>query len=370
VTGRGWLVLAIATTAVAACSGASGDEPSASPTTAGGGGSATTAVVAEPIVDPAATSSTSDPAPAPSTSTAVPVTTSTEPPRGELVLNGTGDVSLDPDYVGELRTEGWGWAWSGLDGLFVDDDLTVINLECAVSDLGEPVPKEFNFRCDPDALPDARAAGVDVANLANNHSGDFGRDALLDSITQVRAAGIAPVGVGADAAEAGAPAIFDVDGWRIAVVGFGGVVPDPSWVATDSRPGMRDGDDTPSMVAAVEAAAAQADLVIVVVHWGRELDTVPLADDVARAEALVAAGADVIFGSHSHRLQPLDFIDGAPVFWSLGNFVWPRNSEASADSAVGHVQIAADGTATACMLDATINPGGHPTLDDPSRRTC
>jgi poly-gamma-glutamate capsule biosynthesis protein CapA/YwtB (metallophosphatase superfamily) len=376
VTLRVALLLSLGASLVAGCgAGSDGGTIAAEPTTSDSAERAATSGPAADVpttTDPATASSTD--ATATSLSTAVgsapSSTTTTTTPRGSLVLNGTGDVSLDPGYVGELRTNGWGWAWSGLDGLFLDDDLTLINLECAVSDLGEPVPKEFNFRCDPDALPDARAAGIDVANLANNHSGDFGREALVDSVTQVRAAGIEPVGVGANATEAGAPAIFDVAGWRIAVVGFGGVVPDPSWIATDTRPGMRDGDDTPSMVEAVEAADAQADLVIVVIHWGRELDTVPLADDIPRAEALVAAGADVIFGSHSHRLQPLEFIDGKPVFWSLGNFVWPRNSAASADSAVGHVQIAPDGTTTACMLDATINPGGHPTLDDPTRRTC
>ena len=102
-------------------------------------------------------------------------------PRGALVVHGTGDVNLDPAYIPALRTRGYAHAWAGLDGLFTGDDLTVVNLECPVSDRGTIVPKEFNFRCDPEALLAARAAGVEVANLANNHSGDFGPAALLDS---------------------------------------------------------------------------------------------------------------------------------------------------------------------------------------------
>ena len=105
-----------------------------------------------------------------------------EAPRGTLVVHGTGDVNLDPSYIPALRARGYEHAWTGLNGLFTDDDLTVVNLECPVSDRGTIVPKEFNFRCDPAALPAAQAAGVDVANLANNHSGDFGPDALLDSV--------------------------------------------------------------------------------------------------------------------------------------------------------------------------------------------
>ena len=119
-------------------------------------------------------------------------------PRDTLVVHGTGDVNLDPDYIPALRSNGWAHAWSGLDGLFAADDLTVVNLECPVSTGGTIVPKEFNFRCDPAALPAARAAGVEVVNLANNHSGDYGPQAMLDSVIHARAAGLAPVGVGAN----------------------------------------------------------------------------------------------------------------------------------------------------------------------------
>jgi poly-gamma-glutamate synthesis protein (capsule biosynthesis protein) len=305
---------------------------------------------------------------APTATTAAPTTTTAA--RGPLVLNGGGDTLLDPAVIPNLTANGYGFAWSGLDGLFQQDDLSVVNLECTPSPLGSPVPKAFNFRCDPAALPEALAGGVDVANLANNHSGDFGPDALLDSITQVQAAGIAPVGVGADADAAGTPAFFDLNGWRVAVLGFGGVVPTPDWVAGPDHPGMRDGDDTASMVAAVRAAAAQSDLVVVAIHWGVELDTTPRAEDVERARAMVAAGADVIFGGHSHRLQPLEMIDGKPVFYSLGNFVWPLNTPASGVTAVGHVEVAADGTITACLLPAHIEPAGHPRLDDPTQTSC
>jgi len=60
--------------------------------------------------------------------------------RGWLVIQGTGDVNLDPAYIPALAAEGWDHAWSGLDGLFLEDDLTVVNLECAPSDLGSPEP--------------------------------------------------------------------------------------------------------------------------------------------------------------------------------------------------------------------------------------
>jgi poly-gamma-glutamate capsule biosynthesis protein CapA/YwtB (metallophosphatase superfamily) len=288
--------------------------------------------------------------------------------RGRLVVHGTGDVNLDPAYVPALAAHGYDHAWSGLDGLFTTDDLTVVNLECPVSDRGAPVPKEFTFRCDPAALPAARAAGVDVANLANNHGGDRGPDALVDSVERVRGAGIAPVGAGANVRAATTPAIVERNGWRIAVLGFGGVVPAADWLAGRNRPGMANGDDVAAMTAAVRAAGEQADLVFVTVHWGVELDTRPRPEDVARAHALIDAGADGIFGHHAHRLQPLGFYRGRPIAWGLGNFVWPKMSEAGSRSAVAEFVVEPDGTVRGCLLPARIVSPGHPVLTGP--RSC
>jgi hypothetical protein len=305
-------------------------------------------------------------------STTVPVTTTTapvvheEPSPGWLTIHGVGDVALDPSYIPNLAIHGYEYAFAGLEDLFVTDDLTIINLECSASNLGSPLPKAFTFRCDPAALPVARRAGVDVANLANNHGQDFGTEAMLDSRANVNRAGIRAVGVGVNLAEASAPTIVNVNGWRVAVLGMGGVVPSWTWLATDDRPGMASGDDIDQMTAAVRAAAETADLVVVTIHWGWELETEPRADDRARAEAMIAAGADMIFGHHPHRLGGLEFIDGKPVFWTLGNFIWPRLSDAGATTAVARVLVAPDGSLDACLIPAFIETSGQPVLQGPA----
>jgi len=281
-------------------------------------------------------------------------------PREALIIHGIGDVALDPVYIPTFPSEGYGYAWSGLGGIFLRDDLTVINMECAVSDLGDPVPKAFNFRCDPAALPSALEAGVDVANLANNHALDFGREALVDSVANLRAAGIHPVGAGSDYEEAYRPALLEIRGWKIAVLGFGGVLSTRSWLATEDRPGIASGDDRADMVAAVERAAEIADLVIVTIHWGMQLDTQPRPDDIAHAEAMVAAGADIIFGHHQHRVGPLGEIDGKPVAWGLGHIVWRRINPVSAQTTVAKVVVLPDGTMGACLMPAEIVRHGHP----------
>jgi len=312
-----------------------------------------------PIADPSPTTTR------PSNATSAPPTTEAEPERTRLVIHGVGDTNFDPGYIPNLATNGYGYAFGGLDGLFTDDDLTVINLECAPSNLGQGVPKTFNFRCDPEALPIAADNGVEVANLANNHVLDYGVDAMLDGRVNVEAAGMAAVGVGGDIDEAITPAILEIGGWTVAVLGMGGVVPAAWWLATDDGPGMASGDDIEQMVVAVAAAAERADLVVVSIHWGAELVTAPDPADRARAEAMIAAGADVIFGHHSHRLGEVEDVAGRPVFWTLGNFVWPRLSDAGATTGVARVVIEPDGTIESCIIPAFITNSGQPELTGP-----
>ncbi len=323
---------------------------------------ATTAPAAAAESAPATTTPTTGDPTTTSSSPTNPAPTTTLPPRTRLVVSGTGDVNLDPSYIPELGAEGYAYPWTGLQSIFEEDDLTVVNLECAASDLGSPEPKSFVFRCATEALPLMRAAGVEVANLGNNHSGDYGKEALVDSRTQLEAAEIAPVGVGVDAVQAHEPALFDIKGWRVAVLGFGGVVPTDDWIADESHAGMADGDTIATMVAAVEAADAVADLVIVSIHWGVELDTTPRPEDRERAEAMIAAGADAIFGHHAHRLQPLEYLDGVPVAWGLGNFVWPTLSPAGSTTAVAQVVFEPDGSVDACLIPTFIERPGHPVL--------
>jgi poly-gamma-glutamate capsule biosynthesis protein CapA/YwtB (metallophosphatase superfamily) len=311
-------------------------------------------VAPPPSTPPATAASSPSTSPTPSPSA--------EPRRGRLVIRATGDVNLDPNYIPNLRTNGYEYAWSGLGGLFRRDDLTIVNLECAVSELGSPLPKDFTFRGDPAALPAMRKAGVDVANLGNNHAGDFGPEALLDSRRNLLENRIRPVGVGRNEAQAHEPAVFDMKGWSVAVLGFGGVVPTEDWIAGSDHPGMADGDDVASMVAAVEAADATADIVIVTIHWGVELDTKPRPEDVERAFALIDAGADAIFGHHAHRLQPMSRYKGRPIFWSLGNFVWPNFSVAGSTTGVAEVTVTRSGKVMGRLIPAFIESSGHPVL--------
>jgi poly-gamma-glutamate capsule biosynthesis protein CapA/YwtB (metallophosphatase superfamily) len=284
------------------------------------------------------------------------------PLRGTLLIHATGDVSLDPSQIAEFRTHGYDWAWSGLGGLFNHDDLTMVNLECPATDIVHPEPKAFTFRCHPQALPAARRAGVDVVSQANNHAYDQGPAGLIDSLDTIRAAGLTSVGAGADESEALRAARFEINGWTIALVGIDQVLDPLDQVAGPDKPGTAAGHDFRLALRSVRDAAASSDLVFVTIHWGVELEARPRAYQVRQAHRMIDAGADVILGSHPHTLQPMETYRDRPVFYSLGNFVWPRLAPATSATAIAEVIVTRDGAIRGRLLPVEIVSSGHPVL--------
>ena len=318
---------------------------------------------------PPVTTTTAPPPPATTTSTTTTIPAPIETPRGQLVIQGVGDVNLDPTFVRSFPSEGYDYAWSGLDGIFLRDDLTVVNLECSPSPDGVPWDKPWTFRC-PDGHSEMAAAGVEVVTLANNHAMDFGLDAMLDGRQRLIAEGLHPVGTGANIAEAYEPYVTEVDGWVVAVIGSGGVNPETgSWLAREDRPGMTHGDNTESIAEAIRAADEFADVVIVTAHWGENGGTVTRPFERQQAEAWIEAGADGIFGHHQHVLHPLEWYEGKPIAYGLGNFVWQAYGPGRT-TAIAQFVFEPDGRIGACLVPVYIERPGHPVLQDPAAPVC
>jgi poly-gamma-glutamate synthesis protein (capsule biosynthesis protein) len=204
-------------------------------------------------------------------------------------------------------------------------DLAVVNLETAVTERGVPAPKEFTFRAPATALTALAAAGVDVASLANNHGLDFGREGLEDTLAAEAASGFPIVGIGRDAAEAYAPFAAEIRGQRVSVLAATQVIDDaliPSWTATDDQAGLASAKEVDRLLAAVAAARATSDTVVVFLHWGVERQTCPSGAQQDLARRLVDAGADVVVGGHAHRLQGAGRLGSAFVAYGLGNFAF------------------------------------------------
>jgi poly-gamma-glutamate synthesis protein (capsule biosynthesis protein) len=211
--------------------------------------------------------------------------------------------------------------------LLRDADLALVNLETAVTERGEPEPKEFHFRAPATAYAAVKAAGVDAVSLANNHVLDYGQVGLADTLSSATASGMPVFGAGRDAGAAYAPWITTVRGTRVAVLGFSQIHDLAStWIAREDRAGVALTFDEARVRAAVASAKAQADVVVAFNHWGREGVSCPSSEQKQFLEVLLSAGVDVVLGAHAHTLQGIGWSGRSFVSFGLGNFVWYGNS--------------------------------------------
>jgi poly-gamma-glutamate synthesis protein (capsule biosynthesis protein) len=204
-------------------------------------------------------------------------------------------------------------------------DVTMVNLETAITERGTAAAKEFRFRAPATAFRALRAAGVDVVTMANNHGEDYGEVGLRDSVAAARAARFPVVGIGLDADEAFRPWRTTVRGQRLAFIGATHVLDSnlkSAWTAGDGKPGLASAYEEGRLLAAVRRARATSDTVVVYLHWGQERSTCPIARQPDIARKLAAAGADIVVGSHAHVLLGAGMLGGTFVSYGLGNFVF------------------------------------------------
>ena len=203
-----------------------------------------------------------------------------------------------------------------------DADITLVNNEFCYSDRGAPLAnKMWTFRAGPERAKVLNALGVDVAQLANNHVYDYGKNAFLDTLQTLQDAGIHYVGAGKNIAEASEPYYFICKGKKIAYVAASEaekfkMTPQ----ATKTMPGILRCYDTSMFLAEIAEADAQADYVIANVHWGTEYDNMASKEQREFAREMIDAGADAVIGTHPHVLQGMEFYQGKPIIYSLGNF--------------------------------------------------
>jgi poly-gamma-glutamate capsule biosynthesis protein CapA/YwtB (metallophosphatase superfamily) len=201
-------------------------------------------------------------------------------------------------------------------------DLTIGNLECAVSNKGSPVdkPPGYILRGDPRAFDRLLNAGFDLVSVANNHSGDYGKAAFLDEWLTLPARGITPLGGGRNRQQAHTPVLKTVRGTTFAFLAFDEIAP-YNFAATDTTPGhawLNEAD----LRADIARARPFADFVITFMHWGIEYVTEENAHQHYLAHVAIDSGADLVVGAHPHVIEPYEFYKGKLIVYSLGNFVF------------------------------------------------
>ncbi|MBB6556471.1 CapA family protein [Nonomuraea rubra] len=212
-------------------------------------------------------------------------------------------------------------------------DLAMVNLETAITTGGTPAPgKQYTFRAPSSALTALKAAGVDVASMANNHGMDYMETGLADSLAAVKRSKFPVVGIGANAAQAYKPFRKTVNGNRVAIIGATQVLDAEfiqSWTATADQGGLASAKNEPALLRAVRQARKNSDTVIVHLHWGTEMQKCPNPAQLSLAPKLVEAGADVVVGGHAHILLGSGYLDDAYVNYGMGNFVFYNSNPAT-----------------------------------------
>ena len=240
-----------------------------------------------------------------------------------LSLSAVGDIMLGR-YVGELiaqESPTYPFEDPEVRSILAGADLAFGNLECPVSERGTRQDKGIEFRAAPEVLEGLSHAGFDVISLANNHTGDYGDVARVDTLDALCGADILPVGAGNNVEEAGSPVVVDVKGMCVGFLAFNSI--GPEWfAAAEDSPGSAWLDE--AAVSLVRETAFQTDLLFVSCHWGTEYSAYPTSSQREMADALVEAGADLIIGHHPHVLQAVEYCDSGLVAYSLGNFVFDQ----------------------------------------------
>lgn len=229
-------------------------------------------------------------------------------------------------------------------------DILMVNNEFQFSNRGTPMEdKQYTFRIDPKYVDILLEMGVDIVSLANNHSIDFGTDALEDTFQTLDEAGILYAGAGDTKERAEALQIIEKNGKKFGFLAATRVIPVAEWNIENRQPGLFAAYDDTGLVKCIEAAKEVCDFLAVYVHWGIERNEQPEEYQRVIARHCVEAGADVVIGAHPHVLQGIEFINDKPVFYSLGNYIF---NHTIAKTMLVKVVISADGEVSYQLVPA------------------
>ena len=250
-------------------------------------------------------------------------------PKGPLVAFG-GDVNLGRRQHQRSRELG---NWDALRRVtpLQEADLSIVNLECVIATQGEQgIAKgeggPYYYRARPEMLAVLKSAGVDLVVTANNHSGDYGADALLEQTAYLEAMHLPHAGSGANLEAASRPVFARAGDYTVAVFSIDATKPHfaagpdkaGAWYLPLDKPDLwRD-----ALAPRIEAARAVAHIVLVAVHWGDNLEKTPSAEEIAAGHAIIEAGADAVLGSSAHLLQGVEVYQGRPIIHDAGDLLF------------------------------------------------
>ncbi|MFH1282908.1 MAG: CapA family protein [bacterium] len=255
----------------------------------------------------------------------------------DVIINFAGDVRLDGYIAEKAEQNGYDYPFSRISDLFKDSHVNCVNLETAVSKRGEAIEKTYRFKADPQMLEVLVKSNINIVNIANNHTGDFGHEAFNDTLENLKKNNIKYFGGGPSLYESRNSEIVTVGDVKVAFLGFSNTLPAEQW-AKKEKPGI-----TPAFLEYIKQdvrkAKSKADYVFVVYHGGDERSYYPKQVQKDIAHTAIDNGADAVVGHHPHVLQGIEVYNGKLIFYSLGNFLFLSKSKKCYDTGVLRVII-------------------------------
>jgi poly-gamma-glutamate synthesis protein (capsule biosynthesis protein) len=242
-----------------------------------------------------------------------------EPVSETITLTFTGDCTFGRDQSFDYDTSfdafyeenGYEYFFANVKSIFEQDDLTVVNFEGTLTDVdsSERLDKQYAFKADPSYVQILSSSGVDAANMANNHSEDYGEQSYTDTLKYLSEAGITTFGYSDSK-------VVDVKGVKVGLVGILEL--------------FEEKDCQYKMIEQIEAVQAQgAQIIVVTMHWGEEAQYYYDQDQYDLGRIAIDHGADLVIGHHPHRVQAIETYKGKNIVYSLGNFCFGGNYEPS-----------------------------------------
>src|SRR5215471_2123584 len=256
--------------------------------------------------------------------------TTIQPPHAEketIQILIVGDCMLGRGVDQALRRYPPEFPWGDTLPLFHGADVRICNLECVLSDRGEPwaeYEKAFHFRSAAKNAAVLTRAGINMLSIANNHILDYGYEALQQMLEVLNRAGIVHSGAGVNWAQASTVGRRQERGWRLGLLAF--TDNESSWEATSQRPGtfyvpVTLQDSRAQNLITMVRERSDLDILIVSAHWGSNWGDTPPEEHVQLAHGIIDAGADIVFGHSSHVFRGIEFYKNRPILYSTGDFV-------------------------------------------------
>jgi len=232
----------------------------------------------------------------------------------------TGDCCPWDKAIAPVRAGKSSEILSGIKAVLDDCDLSVVQLETPLTNARTPIVKSGpNLKCPPECIDFVKAAGFDIAALANNHIGDFGTEPVMETIKMLEKNGIRTVGAGKNLDEAVRPLIISRNGMKIAFIN---IAENEFGTADKNKPGAAPLDPLGN-INLIRETAVKADHVIVIMHGGNEGNPLPSPRVIKTCRAFAEAGAHAVIHIHAHCPQGIEVWKGTPIFYCPGNFYFP-----------------------------------------------